>query len=717
MGTVICMLQDLCCDCRKEYEEPLLLKKKTQTVYNTLCIPIKEEAIDKIVALVGADFDRLQVINAYQLTGNDYHATIEHLYNNGYTNIGFDQPPMNKHDKCDQNIQNHTSCATDLMSCVQLNRLSKVVRVDNGDYKVCMDDIKINQVLDDYLYLQHHHSADDQFEHIHDRLGTCCTIYECDIFKRNHNRETTATGHDACYQQILDKIHCFYAHTFDIGYRLTEKERSLLSTDDTTSHLSQYTELLSDKRQAFQNYNENTEGVKNRTVHKYMQNMYSFGTLFNYGYDGEHIWNNKAIKVHPKYASLKDELLNNDIATISARRFENEYQKASVHSDTYYRKTYYPEMEIEHILSLMIYTNFDRLQREFTKTYRTEKGNQHDRYYYLGKHIKISVHEFGTTLAKSDIKIFYHGIGEQLVFPKYIGEVSSGISVYSPLSTSSSLSVAANFTNGNNGLIVCFGGGWNAEHALHHPWWCALSANKYLSVSWLSDYGNESECLFIQSQFELHINNIVDARSGSDFKCILFALRIIEVITSRLTMKANVTQKIKDVLRSLIEHQLSYALSDYAAYVSLNEYAVKLIRIYCDNKEWIEIDYLQRTNEDYQFFFDMLFHSKFEWIKLNLIHALFPSLKEIQIRNIALCPDILECIIHHLNSDLIQNSDLKKLIILPNKDSSLNMLDAETLYKDQLLKVHFGIRMQGGWLKILKIEEDDVEGHVLETVC
>eukprot|EP01084_Bolivina_argentea_P307021 530609_1 len=146
-------------------------------------------------------------------------------------------------------------------------------------------------------------------------------------------------------------------------------------------------------------------------------------------------------------------------------------------------------MEIQHVQSLMIYCNFDELQNEFSKTYREFSGMNHNNFYYWGKYLKQSIHRYGTKMVDSDIQSVYHGIGETLLFPQITGELGIGMKIYCPLSTSSSLLVATNFTNNNGGLIIEFG------HAS-----CAA---KYFPVSWLSDYGNESELLFIQNEHDM----------------------------------------------------------------------------------------------------------------------------------------------------------------------------------------------------------------------
>eukprot|EP01084_Bolivina_argentea_P040063 74032_1 len=161
---------------------------------------------------------------------------------------------------------------------------------------------------------------------------------------------------------------------------------------------------------------------------------------------------------------------------MTMHQFDKEQQKTfgdSIHGDKVQIFTYTTPT-----LSLMGYSNYTELQYKFSKTYRSNPQN-HREFYHLGKYLKMSVKEFGTPIHKGTVKSFYHGIGEKLVLPSCIGV--DGVLIYCPLSTSSSLHVAINFTNENAGLVVEFGTCFDAYSA------------KCFSVSWLSDYASEQE--------------------------------------------------------------------------------------------------------------------------------------------------------------------------------------------------------------------------------
>ena len=168
----------------------------------------------------------------------------------------------------------------------------------------------------------------------------------------------------------------------------------------------------------------------NDAVHRARSNKYSFGYQMKYGYDGEQLREHPPpIQVFAKYVSLKQELITNSIMTIESTRFTTEYIKAEQHFNSEHRRRHYHQMTLEHTLALMMYCNFDALQRAFTRTYYENDDenrhqdsdamveyirHRHSNYFHLGPLIKRAVLDFG--VGTKDIP-FYHGIEKKLLFP------------------------------------------------------------------------------------------------------------------------------------------------------------------------------------------------------------------------------------------------------------------------------------------------------------
>eukprot|EP01084_Bolivina_argentea_P058113 106111_1 len=442
------------------------------------------------------------------------------------------------------------TCIYSANKCIYFNRLKTIlIKYDE------MDEINANAVdlVDDFAHLLRCHNNDNEFEYIYHQLGGYCDLENCNRFGRHRNNMVTNdtkiinTDLDAV-TQIIDKIHCCYSHCYDIGNRFTTKEQQIIEMNGTRNNNQLYDEKIATATQILSSKRKNTHIYKrlnrfsllndvSNSDHKTINDkLYHLGVCFSYKESTTKKYSIKPKKdqdsslieqlitkgimvstiVTPKYSSLKDEMINNGITSITVEKFDNEYTKAKIHFNSNYCKTRYIKYRhgftLHHILSLIIYCNCDNLQHQFSKTYR-ENWHQHNEFYHLGKFLQSSVQSFGdeTTLYNyapgAPVYDFYHGAQGSLLFP-YWTIVSRGAVLNCPVSTSSVFAVAANFAN--NGLIFKFS---DAKSGC---------STRYFPVSWLSDYPNESEYLFLQSNIHGHgynyqtikICNIFDLKTG-----------------------------------------------------------------------------------------------------------------------------------------------------------------------------------------------------------
>eukprot|EP01084_Bolivina_argentea_P052975 97253_1 len=280
------------------------------------------------------------------------------------------------------------------------------------------DDVDIHLIVNDFLSLLQKHNEDDEFEYIYQAFGGVCGIQKCQSFRRNYRNRIDVTikaVHNitvihSVKMQILDRIHCFYQHSFDIGYRMNFNDRLYLKNNPykqdkyclQKKQLAKLKQLLSSKHQMCWNnmkFNQlNFQNVRQNSL----EPTYSFGYKFMYGYDNEdryddnNIFGSKTlgIAVSRKYYSLKAEMIYNKISRMNIVQFNNEYKKAMAHFVSDYCKKQFKHtkhshehrnVDIQHLLALMIYCNYDHLQYEFSKTYREQHGEKHHEYYHLGK--------------------------------------------------------------------------------------------------------------------------------------------------------------------------------------------------------------------------------------------------------------------------------------------------------------------------------------------
>eukprot|EP01084_Bolivina_argentea_P035076 65050_1 len=603
------------------------------------------------------------------------------------------------------------------------DKIDTLIRIDRLRYPLheymnsqSIDNIDVLVALDDFIYLLAHYNHPAQFEFIHMKLGSC-DIESCEIFEKHYNFDKIDSIDSSYMHNIMRKIHCYYAHSFHIGLKLSSKDRKIVEQIVQNNERNNDEQKHDDNTKCFNNdkfkkikdildaKKKGNIDLKTRMSQKYAQftaepqkiqqddKTFSFGTHFDYGVFTNNDDKTRK-KVTAKYANLKEELTQNSICQVGQKQFLQIYNKAKMHFDCNFRKQNFSKMTIHHTLSLIVYCDYTKLQYEFSKTYR-QNVKQHECFFHWGRLLKDSVLEFGTTIEEGIVKQFYHGIAEKLSLPSVITDVK----IYSPLSTSSSIEVATNFAN--NGFILEFKGGYNLE--------C-----KYFSVQWLSDYGNEDECLFIQNQWFLKVTNIIDVSSGNEYVLILTVLDVIDKIT-RGVDAGNINSLVSKLIIKIIHHQLSYTNTfKHPIFKSLDEYSKRMIDRFCKNKKTIKIDYSKKNK--FSFLDGILFVPKEDWIELELLHALFPNMEQIEAHNTNLSAvafiNTLKCL--HGNNNIFLT--LSRIAIKTKNNDKLEISSMMSRFDSQFSKSNFTLKM-GEWNdRTIYIERDIKLKHDVKAV-
>eukprot|EP01084_Bolivina_argentea_P054973 100808_1 len=507
----------------------------------------------------------------------------------------------------------------------------------------CIVPENVEIYLNCYLHLLHKHDSMEAFEYIMNTLGIC-NVGQCVSFRRDYSKMSTQISAESVYEQIMDKMHCYYYHCFDTGSRLSSKEQQILSDiiskyDDSLINKSilKLNQMIQKKRESLKNIlgpfqqRINIKYNQLNAEEKYNANKFEFGFVFKYGDDDDGFFNDDVICIRPKYSNLKTEIISNEIAVLNIKQFNTEYKKARIHFYSQYcRHNFKPfkpkqswgytyssqpnDISLECILSLMIYCNCTQLQYEFTKTYREKQGINHSQFYNLGKYLKLAVNEFGTSISDGTLKTFYHGISEILMFSSIIGQ--NGISIQCPLSTTSCIEVAINFTNDNNGIIIEFGGFRKFG-----------SDSKYFPCFWLSDYGNEKEYLFLQmNSNKFYIQNITEPRSGIEYGVIIHALRVIKnIMVDHFVDPSWCQQEKMTLITKLLHDRLSDTFSEYNNFKSLNKYSQTMCDIYFNNQRYINVDF-DKLKSSYLSILQLLCCKTCDMIYLPILNAIFPKL-------------------------------------------------------------------------------------------
>ena len=175
--------------------------------------------------------------------------------------------------------------------------------------------------------------------------------------------------------------------------------------------------------------------------------------------------------VEPKFANLKEEALQNEVAPFSLREYLLTLNKAKMkldewrssknerlcnhdHRRTRFHSMWYETYEIadgslvgvDHIVALLFYCNFTKQSYEFSRTYRRTSQFESDRSLKRrhsslakwGKKLRELVECWGHTMAipdRKDIKEFYHGISSSMLFD------STNIRLCGPVSTTLGMQV------------------------------------------------------------------------------------------------------------------------------------------------------------------------------------------------------------------------------------------------------------------------------------
>eukprot|EP01084_Bolivina_argentea_P073007 132513_1 len=223
-------------------------------------------------------------------------------------------------------------------------------------------------------------------------------------------------------------------------------------------------------------------------------------------------------------------------------------------------------ISIEQLIAICIYSNFDVLQRKFSKTFIKKSREEdvddviarHSSFAVFGRLLREAVEVFGSELnQKSKYQSFYHGISAELtLFNQSFCDYSG------PLSTSCNYQVVLNYVINNNGLIVELSKGRKEDVF-------------YFDCQWLSDHINEQEQLFfLDGGHRLDVNNpiyghvlriesLLNISLGHNYSIYATALNVLRHLmngqnyySDLVNRTNNINQQTKDVIYKLLMHQM-----------------------------------------------------------------------------------------------------------------------------------------------------------------
>ena len=241
---------------------------------------------------------------------------------------------------------------------------------------------------------------------------------------------------------------------------------------------------------------------------------YSFGVPFSY-------WKKYDLYPYcpPKYGSLKTELLQNKICTISQEQYTKIYNKALklyakiekilghngdkntafahhiTHWNNYCDIQPKKKISLDHLLSILFYTDLSLLPQKMKivcrRLYETEPIKwvmmRHQEYVIWFRLMMETLIFYGSNFVHSD-KTIYHGLTQKFFFDQFKAKF------HIPTSTTTDKSVAKNFAH-STGIIISFNG--LESNGVINP---------YFDTKSISAYPDENEYLFFMA--ELNISDI-----------------------------------------------------------------------------------------------------------------------------------------------------------------------------------------------------------------
>eukprot|EP01084_Bolivina_argentea_P130042 229601_1 len=320
-----------------------------------------------------------------------------------------------------------------------------------------------------HLLFEHQNDFEHIYNELIDKYNDKkdCLLANCLLIRRNqcqsseqwNNLYYNTNVKHITIQQIMDTIHCHFFHSFDIGYQFTQKEKNNIpqKTDekeekdnDTSDKIVKY---IHGKMQQKRKLCQGIKGLERITDSQKFRSDYKCGIKYFYWdyYKDKEVLNDPAV-IHDRskgrdylirhvneghknkkkymlkdwyiqsmFQNLKQELLKNKICTISPIQWNSLLEKATKHIQTNFAKTLKcagphrkeiygivlgQPITAEHIIAMMVYCNYDTLQKRFSTTFRrvdehmedNEIKQAHQNYAHLGRLLREFTDCFGTSV-------------------------------------------------------------------------------------------------------------------------------------------------------------------------------------------------------------------------------------------------------------------------------------------------------------------------------
>eukprot|EP01084_Bolivina_argentea_P216385 367625_1 len=331
----------------------------------------------------------------------------------------------------DQNEQSNGGCGGDVGSMKQCDHLLFIINTLKKYNSFQHDtELDIISALNSFHHLLNAHDGNQQFEEIYHILNEefgNCDVLKCHQFRRirrernKENCENDMLSKEISFiDDIIDKMHCYYQHSYDMGFRLTPNERKKIGKIDVKTENENEADTLCNKKldvmlKVIKAKRDNIKQIiRDKSYQKFIATQVSMNNYETFCFGKQYVyWKfSEAHKfaglnrtcyencyIFPKFLSLKEELISNPFSPMAVEQFNNEYNKAMRHKHSHIEKKLIADPEvtkflktgnvfgffhdgriigikkgsevgIHHLLAVILYCGYDNISYEFSKTYR-----------------------------------------------------------------------------------------------------------------------------------------------------------------------------------------------------------------------------------------------------------------------------------------------------------------------------------------------------------
>eukprot|EP01084_Bolivina_argentea_P115646 205626_1 len=212
-----------------------------------------------------------------------------------------------------------------------------------------------------------------------------------------------------------------------------------------------------------------------------------------------------------------------------------------------------------HLYSIILYCDWSDLCTDFSKTFRrdnpfepiTSIKKRHSEYYHFGKSLVEAVNNFGVRWSR-EYGPFFCGMSFVMNIPSF------AIYLKGPCSTSKNVEISINFAT-RDGMIV----------QLNNDQWYQGANQSFFDCSWISNYLEENERLFVSGSFRLRIESITIIETADNYELFFHAFYLFDSMISSVPVdNMSIKHGDQDILHNITQTRLKKQPNSFTQYIN-----------------------------------------------------------------------------------------------------------------------------------------------------